>query len=104
MSEKTIHDRIRQNPKFADLVSKRTGFAVLLSLIVLVPYYTFMFFVSMQPQVFASTLSEGGVLTIGWLIAALLVIGGWITTGIYVSRANGEFDRLTNEILAEASK
>lgn len=104
MSDKTMHDRILTNPKFKELVTKRTRFAVLLSIVVLVPYYTFMVLVSMKPEVFSGTLSEGGVLTIGWLIAALLVIGGWLTTGIYVSRANGELDRLNNEILSEARK
>jgi uncharacterized membrane protein (DUF485 family) len=104
MDKSELRERITANPKFAELVGKRTRFAILLSLVVLVPYYTFMFLVSMQPQVFAGTLSEGGVLTTGWLIAAILVVGGWLTTGIYVSRANGEFDRLNKEILSEARK
>jgi uncharacterized membrane protein (DUF485 family) len=99
-----MHAKIRSNPKFAELVGKRTRFAILLSVIVLVPYYIFMFLVSFQPQLFAAKISEGGVITIGWPIAALLVIGGWLTTGIYVSRANGEFDRLNKEILSEARK
>ncbi|MEY2631536.1 MAG: hypothetical protein RIR00_190 [Pseudomonadota bacterium] len=104
MSQSNMHAKIRSNPKFAELVGKRTRFAILLSVIVLVPYYIFMFLVSFQPQLFAAKISEGGVITIGWPIAALLVIGGWLTTGIYVSRANGEFDRLNKEILSEARK
>ena len=31
-------------------------------------------------------------------------IGGWLLTGVYVCRANGEFDRLTQEVLKEANK
>ena len=30
--------------------------------------------------------------------------GGWLLTGVYVSRANGEFDSLTEEVLKEAQK
>ena len=104
MSQPTIQEKIRSNPKFAELVGKRTRFAVLLSLIVLVPYYAFMFIVSTQPQMLAGKLSEGGVLTVGWPIAALLIIGGWLLTGVYISRANGEFDNMTQEILKEARK
>ncbi len=104
MSQSSVQAKIRSNPKFAELVAKRTRFAIVLSFVVLVPYYTFMFLVSMHPQIFAAKLSEGGVLTIGWPIAALLVIGGWLLTGVYVSRANGEFDRLNQEILKEAHK
>ena len=104
MSQSEIQAKIRSNPKFAELVGKRTRFAVILTLVVLVPYYTFMFLVSMQPQIFAAKLSDAGVLTIGWPIAALLVIGGWLLTGVYVSRANGEFDRLNQEVLKEARK
>ena len=52
----------------------------------------------------AGKISDGSVITIGWPIAALIVVGGWLLTGVYVSRANGEFDRLTEEVLKEARK
>ena len=104
MSQNSIQARIRSNPKFAEMVGKRTRFAILLSLIVLVPYYTYMLLVSLQPQIFATKISEGSVITIGWPIAALIVVCGWLLTGVYVSRANGEFDRLTQEVLKEANK
>ncbi|AXS78764.1 DUF485 domain-containing protein [Dechloromonas sp. HYN0024] len=104
MSQPNIQARIRSNPRFAELVGKRTRFAIILSLVVLVPYYTFMFLVSTQPQLFASKIVDGGIITIGWPIAALIIIGGWLLTGVYISRANGEFDSLTQEILKEAGK
>jgi uncharacterized membrane protein (DUF485 family) len=104
MSQSNIQAKIRSNPKFAELVGKRTRFAVILSLVVLVPYYTYMLLVSLQPQLFAGKISDGSVITIGWPIAALIVVGGWLLTGVYVSRANGEFDRLTEEVMKEASQ
>ena len=104
MSLPSIQEKIRGNPKFAELVGKRTRFAIILSLVVLVPYYSFMLLVSQQPQLFAAKISEGSVITIGWPIAALIVIGSWLLTGVYISRANGEFDRLTEEMLKEARK
>ena len=102
--ENNIQAKIRNNPKFAEMVGKRTRFAIILSLVVLVPYYTFMFLVSTQPQLSAAKLAEGGVITTGWPIAALIIIGGWLLTGVYVSRANGEFDSITEEVLKEARK
>mgnify|MGYP003563326262 CR=1 FL=1 len=104
MSKDSIQVKIRTNPKFAELVGKRTRFAIILSLVVLVPYYSFMFLVSTQPQFFATKLAEGGIVTIGWPIAALIIIAGWLLTGVYVNRANGEFDSITEEVLKEARK
>lgn len=104
MSNNTIQTRIRANPKFAEMVGKRTRLAILLSFFVLVPYYTFMLLTSLKPGLFTATISDTSVITIGWPIAALIVVGGWLTTGIYVSRANGEFDSLNEEILKEARK
>jgi uncharacterized membrane protein (DUF485 family) len=104
MSQNTIQTKIRANPKFAELVGKRTRFAIILSLIVLVPYYSFMMITAFNPALLATPLSEGGVMTIGWPIGAVLIIGSWILTGIYIRRANGEFDELTQKILAEAGK
>ena len=104
MSQENIQAKIRKQPKFAELVGKRTRFAVILSLVVLVPYYTYMLLVSLQPQLFAAKIGDGSVITIGWPIAALIVVGGWLLTGVYVSRANGEFDSLNEEVLKEARK
>ena len=104
MSQENIHAKIRSNPKFAEMVGKRTRFAIILSLIVLVPYYSYMALVSLQPQLFAARIGDGSVITIGWPIAALIVFGGWLLTGVYVQRANGEFDRLNEEVLKEARK
>jgi cation/acetate symporter len=63
-----------------------------------------MFLVSTQPQLFAAKIGEGSVITIGWPIAALIVVCGWLLTGVYVNRANGEFDSITEEVLKEARK
>jgi uncharacterized membrane protein (DUF485 family) len=102
MSQSTVQMRIRQNPKFAQLVSRRTRFAITLSLIVLLPYYTFMMVTAFKPAWLAQTMSEGGIVTVGWPIGVVLVVGSWLMTGIYIRRANGEFDQLNAEILKES--
>lgn len=104
MASPSIQDRIQANPKFADLVAKRTRFAVLLSLCVLVPYYSFMMVVAFAPALLAQPIGEGWVTSIGFPIGAALVIGSWLLTGLYIRRANSEFDALNEEILYEAQK
>ena len=104
MSQPTMQTKIRQNPRFAELVAKRTRFAILLSIIVLVPYYTFMMITAFNPALLAQPLSDEGIMTIGWPVGALIIIGSWLLTGVYIHRANGEFDDLTTEILKEARK
>ena len=101
MSPPSIHGLIRQNPKFTELVSKRTRLALVLTVAVLLPYYTFMLLTSLHPDWFATKIAEGSVITIGWPIAALIVVGSWLLTGVYVAKANGEFDSLNEEILKE---
>ncbi|QKV56783.1 MAG: DUF485 domain-containing protein [Dechloromonas sp.] len=74
-----------ENSKSAEIRRARRqahALCCLAFLLVLVPYYTFMFLVSTQPQLFAARIGEGSVITIGWPIAALIVIGGWLLTGV----------------------
>ncbi len=40
----------------------------------------------------------------GWPVGAVLIVGSWLLTGIYIRRANGEFDALNEQILREARK
>ena len=104
MTQSDVNARILRNPKFKELVSKRTRFAFLLSALVLVPFYTYMFLTSAAPAIFTKPIAEGSIVTIGWPIAALIVVGSWLLTGVYVWRANTEFDTLSKEVLKEVSK
>lgn len=98
-----IYQRISANPRFHDLVARRSRFALLLSAIVLAAYYGFMAVVAFSPDLLRAPLGESAV-TIGVPIGAAIIVGSWLLTGVYVRRANGEFDALNNEILKEAAK
>lgn len=101
MSEDSIQKKIGRHPKFKEMVGKRTRFAILLSLLVLVPYYAFMMVTAFRPEWLARTLGEGSVLTWGWPLGVVLVVGPWLLTGVYVQRANSEFDALNEQVLRE---
>ena len=98
------YDAIIKNPKYQALVSTRARFATLLTAIVLVTYYAFMLVVAFEPSWLGAPISEGGSISIGWPIGAALVIGYWILTGIYVRRANNEFEALSQALVKEVSQ
>ncbi len=83
-----IYQRVRQNPKFNELVTRRGRLGALLSFIVLGSYYAFVMLVAFSPDTLRIPLHEGGMLTIGVPMGAALIIGSWLLTGYYVSKAN----------------
>jgi uncharacterized membrane protein (DUF485 family) len=99
--QQEVIDKIKGNPKYQELVSKRTGFAWILAALMLIVYYSFILTVAFAPQVLGTPLSEGSIITIGIPIGIGVILFAFLVTGIYVFRANGEFDRLTKEIKEE---
>jgi len=99
--EKTLVDKIKNDPKYQDLVSKRSRFAWTLSIIMLIIYYTFIMVIAFSPLTFALKISATSVITIGIPIGIFVILSAFVLTGIYVWRANSEFDELTNQIKAE---
>jgi len=91
-------DKITSNPKYNELVSKRTKFAWILSIIMLVIYYSFIMLLAFAPGALGAKISAGSVISIGIPVGIIIIISAFILTGIYVYRANGEFDNLSNEI------
>jgi len=93
--------KIRNNPKYQELVRKRSRFAWTLSIIVCLIYYGFILVVAFKERignVLGTPLSEGSITTIGIPIGVLVILSAFVLTGIYVWRANGEFDQLTKQI------
>lgn len=94
-----LHE-IRSTPAFRKLVVRRRKLVAWLTLGTLLPYYVFVLVAAFTPKVLALKLFPHSVITIGWPIGLVLIVGTWILTGIYIRRANGEFDELTARILA----
>ncbi|MCM2131201.1 DUF485 domain-containing protein [Larsenimonas rhizosphaerae] len=92
---------IEQNPRFKELVAKRGRFAMMLSLIMMGLYFSFILLIAFAPQVLGTPLAPGMTTTWGIPIGLGLIASAIVLTGIYVRRANGEFDRLTVQVLKE---
>lgn len=99
-----VYERIEKTPQFKQLVAKRERFAWLLSAIMLGLYVTFILLIAFAPQLLGTPINDGSVMTWGIPMGVGLILSAFILTGIYVQRANGEFDALNQAILDEVRK
>ncbi|SOD90664.1 DUF485 domain-containing protein [Caenispirillum bisanense] len=97
-------ERILANPRFQELVAKRSRFAWTLSAIILAVFYGYILVVAFNPQVLAVPLGEGWTLTVGIPVGAGIIVLSFLLTWAYVTRANGEFERLNREVLEELNR
>ncbi len=102
MTDKVVA-RILANPKYQELKRKRTSFGWWLTLVMMVVYYGYIALIAWDKPFLAQPLGAG-VTSLGIPIGMGVIIFTIIITGIYVRRANGEFDQLTREILEDVSK
>ena len=96
----TAYERIQSSAKFRQLVDKRSKLATILSLVMLAIYFGFILLVAYAPG-FLGTPLGSGVTTIGIPIGLFVIVSAFVLTGIYVAKANTEFDRLNEELLRE---
>jgi uncharacterized membrane protein (DUF485 family) len=101
MDQLTV-EKIKNNPKFQKLVKERSAFAWKLSIAMLVVYYAFILVIAFSPATLG--ISMGGIMTVGIPVGVGIILFSFIITGIYVRRANGEFDTLTQQIKDEAGR
>ncbi|MFA6189697.1 MAG: DUF485 domain-containing protein [Sulfuricurvum sp.] len=91
-------NRIKNDPDYLQLVSERSRFAWILTLVMLVIYFGFVLIIAFDPAFLGTPLFKGSVTTIGIPIGVGVILSAFILTGIYVQRANGRFDELTRRI------
>jgi uncharacterized membrane protein (DUF485 family) len=92
--------RIEQNPKFQELVKRRSSFVFLLSGLMTAIYFGFILTVAFAGPWLGTRIGDS-VISIGIPLGLLVIFLAFLLTGIYVRRANSEFDRLTKEIIEE---
>ena len=92
--------RIEADPNYRKLVSERKSFGWTLAIVTLVLYYGYIAIVAFAPALIAAKVL--GNITIGMFMGVALILLSIALTGIYVLRANGEYDDLTSAIVNAA--
>ena len=92
--------RVQANPKYQELKSRRTRLAWLLTALMLAAYYGYVSLIAFDKDLLATPIG-GGVMSLGIPLGFGLIVFTVIITGVYVWRANAEFDALTRQIAEE---
>lgn len=99
-----ITKRIRENPKFAELVRKRSRYSWQMTILILAIYYAFILIIAFAPSVFAIPIYPGAATTIGIPIGIFVIVAAFVLTGLYVRRANNEFDEINRQIIEDTKR
>jgi uncharacterized membrane protein (DUF485 family) len=92
------YDQIIKNPKYQELVKRRSAFAWTLSALMLIIYFGFILLVAYAPKFLGMRIGTG-VTTIGIPIGLFVIVSAFVLTAIYVSKANSKYDALIRRIV-----
>lgn len=89
--------RVQRDPNYIELERARSSLGWTLTIIMLVIYFGFITLVAFFKPLMATPVY--GVVTLAFPVGLAVIASAIIVTGVYVTRANGEFDRLTAKIV-----
>ncbi len=99
MDERQV-ERILQNPKFKQMVSKKSALSWTLTGIMLFVYVGFMLLVGYNKEFLMSSFS-GGVTTWGIPLGLSIIVLSFVLCGVYSYVANKILDPLTKDAMKE---
>jgi uncharacterized membrane protein (DUF485 family) len=94
-------EKIKRDPDFLALTQRRTRLAWGLSAAMAAIYFGFILLVAFAPALLATPLGNGTT-TLGIPLGVGVILAAFVLTGIYVRRANSEFDATTQRIVERA--
>jgi uncharacterized membrane protein (DUF485 family) len=92
--------RVKNDPNYIELEKKRNSLGSTLTIAMLVIYFAFIMLVAFQKPFLS--MKVYGVVTLAFPVGLFVIVSAITITGIYVARANSEFDRLTRKIVEAA--
>ena len=96
--------RVEANPKYHRLISMRSSYSIVMTILVMAVYYGYILLVAFNKEWLATKIGAGMVTSIGIPLGVGVIVTTIVLTNIYVRRANTEFDSLNAEIIKEANR
>ncbi|CAJ0712688.1 MAG: DUF485 domain-containing protein [Ralstonia sp.] len=95
--------KIEAHPKYAQLKQRRNRLGLVLTVLMLAVYYGYIALIAFDKAFLAKPVGTG-VMSVGMPVGMAVIIFTVVITGIYVRRANSEYDQLTQDILKDVAK
>ncbi len=100
MDERQV-DAILQNPKFKEMVTKKSKLSWTLTAIMLFVYVGFMLLVGYNKEFLLTPISPGSVTTWGIPLGLSIIVLSFVLCGVYSYIANSKLDQLNDEAMRE---
>jgi uncharacterized membrane protein (DUF485 family) len=97
------HEAIARDPRYRELTRSRDRLAGWLSAVVLTAYFGFILLVAFNKPFLAQPVA-GGVTSVGIVLGFGLILLAIALTGLYVRRANRDFDHLVAGLAADHAR
>ena len=95
--------KIEAHPKYAQLKQRRNKLGLVLTVLMLAVYYGYIALIAFDKPFLAKPVGTG-VMSVGVPVGMAVIIFPVVIPGIYVRRANSEYDQLTQDILKDVAK
>ena len=96
--------QVNASPTYQKLIKTRSAYGWLLTAMMMIVYYGFILLVAYAKPFMGSRISPDSVITWAIPIGLFVLVFTIIITGIYVRRANTEFDDLTEKLRKEVQQ
>ncbi len=103
MTTSELAARVQASAKYQELTRKRTRFGWTLTVAMLIAYFGYVSLIAFDKALLAKPVGDG-IISWGVPIGFGLIVFTVTITGLYVWRANAEFDALTKAIVDEAAQ
>jgi uncharacterized membrane protein (DUF485 family) len=84
-------EALARDPRYGELVRRRGRFTTLLTIAMLIVYFGFILLIAFDKALLARPIGDG-VTSLGILVGLGVILFAILLTGLYVRRANGEYD------------
>jgi uncharacterized membrane protein (DUF485 family) len=96
-------ERVANDPRYQALTERRARFTWLLTAVMLAVFFGYILLIAFNKELLATPIG-GGTTTLGIPIGIGVILTGIILTGIYVRKANRDFDPEARAIREEAQE
>lgn len=93
--------QVLNNPDFINMARKKASLSRLFTIITILMYFAYMITLGVNPELFATPVSSGSTTTWGIYLGLGVILVSILLTGIYVHKANGEFDVMTQKVVQD---